>query len=590
MPAPRPSVYDLERFLLGTLPPPDAARVAEWVESAPDAVRALERLAPHDAVTRAVSDTAAAPVPPELVERAASGALRATDPNGTHAPPARPSAGGTGAHTIGAFRVVRRIGGGGMGEVFEAHDDALNRRAAVKVLRAEGAGTRDARERFLREARLAAAVDSPHAVRVYQVGETGAGPFVAMEYVEGTDLEDHLSARPDPLPVPEALRILREALTGLAAAHARGLIHRDVKPRNLMVARGTGAVKVVDFGLAREVTPEPGLTRAGAVIGTPEYMSPQQARGEPLDARTDVYSAGVVLYRMLAGRSPFRREGAMATVLAVATEQPAPPLTGVPAPLRAFAARLMAPDAADRPADAAAALAELTEVERALAAPELPRPPKSRRRVFVALGALAAALVFALGVVVIVKNSKGEVVGTIVVPDGGTVILEGATTKDKVEAMPPVAELPFKPGDRVRAARNELAFPTANGKKQNLQVVKGWTATVQEVSGTRARLKVDQVPALTVWVALAALEPAPKAAPKEPKWPAPGARGIVVFATSGFADETSDVKLTNNVGRGTRFEVIEYPDDIDRTRCRVRLDGPERQTVWVLKSCVESSE
>jgi serine/threonine protein kinase len=590
MPAPRPSVYDLERFLLGTLPPPDAARVAEWVESAPDAVRALERLAPHDAVTRAVSDTAAAPVPPELVERAASGALRATDPNGTQAVPARPSAGGTGAHTIGSFRVVRRIGGGGMGEVFEAHDDALNRRAAVKVLRAEGAGTRDARERFLREARLAAAVDSPHAVRVYQVGETDAGPFVAMEYVEGTDLEDHLSARPDPLPVPEALRILREALTGLAAAHARGLIHRDVKPRNLMVARGTGAVKVVDFGLAREVTPEPGLTRAGAVIGTPEYMSPQQARGEPLDARTDVYSAGVVLYRMLAGRSPFRREGAMATVLAVATEQPAPPLTGVPAPLRAFAARLMAPDAADRPADAAATLAELTEVERALAAPELPRPPNARRRVFVALGALAAALVFARGVVVIVKNSKGEVVGTIVVPDGGSVVLEGANTKDKVEPKPPVAELPFKPGDRVRAARNELAFPTANGKKQNLQVVKGWTATVQEVSGTRARLKVDQVPALTVWVALAALEPAPKAVPKEPKWPAPGARGIVVFATSGFADDTSHVPLIENVGRGTRFEVIEYPDDIDRTRCRVRLDGPERQTVWVLKSCVESNE
>lgn len=587
MPAPRPSVYDLERFLLGTLPPAEAARVAEWVEADPTAARALERLAPHDALTRAVTDTAAAtPVPRELVARVA-GALCSSAPAGGQPPRGQaqidtistPAVPATATHTIGTFRLVRRIGGGGMGEVFEGHDDKLERRAAIKVL--SGAVTPDARERFLREARLAAAVDSPHVVRVYQVGETDTGPFVAMEFVEGTDLEDHLSARPDPLPVPEALRILHEALTGLAAAHARGLIHRDVKPRNLMVARGTGTVKVVDFGLAREVSPDPSLTRAGAVIGTPEYMSPQQARGEVLDARTDVYSAGVVLYRMLSGRSPFRRDGAMATVIAVATQQPAPPLAGAPAPLRALAARLMAPDANDRPADAAAALAELADVERVLAAPAPPpRPPRKR---CVALAALAAALVLAV-VVVIVRDKDGKEIARVNVPEGGKVIVEGEKAQPDPPNLSPVAEPKFKVGDRVRATRNELGYATPTGAQQRLLMTKGWTATVQEVSGRRAQLKVDTMPAMSVWVALDALEPL------APKWPAPGSRGVVTFSTSGYADDTSRVPLIDNVARGTRFELFEYSDDIDQTRCRVRLDTPERRTVWLLKSCVDASE
>lgn len=583
MPAPRPSIYDLERFLLGTLPPADAARVAEWVESDPAAAGALERLAPHDAVTRAVTDTAAAtPVPPQLVARVAAGALRATDPAGAQPPRVQaqidtiqtPAAPASAQHVIGAFRVVRRIGGGGMGEVFEAHDDKLKRRAAIKVLRGTEI-TPDARERFEREAQLAAAVDSPHAVRVYQVGETDAGPFVAMEYIEGTDLEDHLSARPDSLPVPEALRILREALTGLAAAHARGLIHRDVKPRNLMVARGTGTVKVVDFGLAREVTPEPGLTRAGAVVGTPEYMSPQQARGEPLDARTDVYSAGVVLYRVLAGRTPFRRDGAMATVIAVATQQPAPPLTGVPAAVCAFAARLMAPNPDDRPADAAAALAELTELERSLAAPEPPRSARPPKR-FVALAVLAVVLVFALGVIVVVKNSKGDVVGTIVVPDGGTVKIGPVTPPPTIKA-----------GDRVRAARFEPAFTDATGASRSLQMAKGWTATVEEVSGTRARLKVDVMPAKTAWVALDALEPAPKApvAPKAPKWPAPGSRGVVTADTSIYPTASAGMQL-GPVPEGTTVTLIRYPADGESDRCLVRVNTRPNDEVWILKRCV----
>jgi serine/threonine protein kinase len=461
MPAPRPSIYDLERFLLGTLPPADAARVAEWVEADPTAARALERLTPHDAVTRAVTDTAAVtPIPRELVERVVTGALRATDPNGTRVPaPAPAQSTTTAAPAIGAFRVVRRIGGGGMGEVFEAHDDVLKRRAAIKVLR--GAVTPDARERFLREARHTAAVDSPHVVRIYQVGETDAGPFVAMEFIPGTDLKDHLSARPDPLPVPEALRILRAALTGLAAAHAQKLIHRDLKPSNLMIATG-GTVKVVDFGLAREVALDSELTRTGAVIGTPEYMSPQQAAGKPLDARTDVYSMGVVLYQMLSGRSPFRRDTVYATLFAVANEPPEP-LTNVPAAVRDFVARLMAPDASARPEDAAAALAELTELERALAEPALPpRGTKPRRGRLVALGALAAALVLALGVIVIVKNSKGEVVGKFELPDGYSLTIEA---KKKGEPKPPAAEpkAPAWPAPGARGVFTDNSFTYEEG-------------------------------------------------------------------------------------------------------------------------------
>ena len=220
---------------------------------------------------------------------------------------------------LGPYRLFEVIGSGGMGVVFRGEDVALQRPVAVKVLRAELAADPAFRERFLREARSAAAVDHEHVVSVYHVGEDGGIPFLGMQWLRGTSLEE-LLRRTWPLAVPAVLRLGRQIALGLAAAHGQGLLHRDIKPANLWVelpAPGSfpvgtesavataGRIKILDFGLARAVDEESQLTRSGATVGTPAYMAPEQAAGAEVDARCDLFSLGVVLYRMCTGRLPF---------------------------------------------------------------------------------------------------------------------------------------------------------------------------------------------------------------------------------------------------------------------------------------------
>ncbi len=208
---------------------------------------------------------------------------------------------------LGRYRVLKRLGAGGMGAVFLAFDDGLRRRLALKVMLPKYAAHPAARNRFLREARTAAAVRSPHVVSIHDVDEDNGVPFIAMEYLEGTPLDRFLT-QTSGLTVPQVVRIGREAAAGLAAAHAAGLVHRDVKPANLWLQSPHGKVKLLDFGLAREEVEDDPLTGTGDVVGTPAYMSPEQARGEHVDSRTDLFSLGVVLYRLCAGatRSPGR--------------------------------------------------------------------------------------------------------------------------------------------------------------------------------------------------------------------------------------------------------------------------------------------
>ena len=210
------------------------------------------------------------------------------------------------------YRLLRELGSGGMGIVYEAEDEWLGRRVALKVLRMDLPAQEMARERFLREARAMASIEHENVCTIYQVDEAEGRPFIAMQFLVGETLEIRLE-REQRLTPPEAARIGREIALGLAAAHARGLVHRDVKPANIWLEEGTGRVKLLDFGLALACD-NPHLTHSGFVIGTPAFMSPEQARGEPLDGRSDLFSLGIVLYLATTGERPFDGPTAMAVM------------------------------------------------------------------------------------------------------------------------------------------------------------------------------------------------------------------------------------------------------------------------------------
>lgn len=255
---------------------------------------------------------------------------------------------------IGSYRILRRLGEGGMGVVYLGTDDALGRDAAVKVMLPKAASNPITRERFLREGRAMAKIRSPYVVEVYQVGEDNGVPYIAMEYLAGMSVEDRIKSG-ETMPIPEVIRIIREAALGLAAAHLPGLVHRDIKPSNLWLQVPSGRVKVLDFGLARDPQADTNLTRAGTVLGTPAYMAPEQARGLPVDCRTDLFSLGAVAYHLLTGKSPFLGKNAVETLTRVVTEEPAPIRDlrpDIPDSLVAVLSRLLSKDAAGRYATA----------------------------------------------------------------------------------------------------------------------------------------------------------------------------------------------------------------------------------------------
>ena len=231
-----------------------------------------------------------------------------------------PAAGGK----LGPYEIVRLLGAGGMGEVYLAHDAALARLVAVKLLPAHLSGDPVARERLRREALAAAALDSPFICKVYQIGEQDGRLFCAMEYLRGETLYDRMRAAP--LPQAEALRIAGEVAEAIEEAHAKKFVHRDLKPANVMITP-QGHAKVMDFGLARRLEKGPALTAEGMVIGTPDYMSPEQARGAPLDHRSDLFSFGILLTEMLIHKHPFRRASTAETTAAILRDPPAMVMT-----------------------------------------------------------------------------------------------------------------------------------------------------------------------------------------------------------------------------------------------------------------------
>ncbi len=252
-----------------------------------------------------------------LIEADASGGTLFDKPLVPMAGAATPSESMVG-RTHGQYEVLEELGRGGMGVVYKARDRQLGRLVALKFLPDHLSGDHS-RERLLQEARAASALDHPNICTIYELGETGAGElFIAMAYYDGETL-NHRIAR-GPLPPEEVLELAVQIGDGLARAHARGIVHRDVKPANVMVTR-EGRVKLLDFGLAklRGATP---ITREGAVIGTPHYMSPEQLRGEALDGRTDVWSLGVVLYEALTASLPFEAESGPALFNVILSRRP----------------------------------------------------------------------------------------------------------------------------------------------------------------------------------------------------------------------------------------------------------------------------
>lgn len=223
---------------------------------------------------------------------------------------------------IGRYEVERLIGAGGMGVVFKAFDTELNRPVAIKVLAPFLAGSGAARQRFAREARAAAAVVHEHVVAIHNVETDDESPFLVMPFVAGDSLQARLD-REGMLDVCEVLRIGMQTAAGLAAAHAQGLVHRDVKPSNILLEEGVERTLLTDFGLAR-ANDDASLTHTGYHPGTPQYMSPEQARGDAVDARSDLFSLGSVLYTMCTGRPPFRAETAFGILRRITDTEPRP--------------------------------------------------------------------------------------------------------------------------------------------------------------------------------------------------------------------------------------------------------------------------
>jgi Leucine-rich repeat (LRR) protein len=468
-----PAVHQWQRLLLGDVSDQEAEQLEQHLARCARCSQSLHGLRAHDTLVEAIRAGGRSEARPRgelvarLIERLkqlgpveVSGDTQALN-SLTPLSPAdatqetydflRPPEGPGELGRLGPYRVLKVLGAGGMGVVFHAEDTQLKRPVALKALRPGLAASPTARQRFLREAQATAAVKHDHIVTIYQVGQERDVPFLAMELLPGETLDDRLK-REGRLPLAEVLRIGGETAEGLAAAHERGLIHRDIKPGNLWLEGQRQRVKVLDFGLARAAGEDAHLTQTGIVVGTPAYMAPEQAKAEAVDVRCDLFSLGCVLYRMCTGEVPFKGKDSMSMLLSLAMDAPKPPRElnpDVPPPLSRLILNLLAKNPADRPVSAAVVVKVLEALEKSapppaaiplahqaapraipvgqsaaplaipVAAPSpsrtdvlpapkpLTAPPRRRRRLLAAVLAAAAALLTAV-IVIRITTGKGE--------------------------------------------------------------------------------------------------------------------------------------------------------------------------------------
>jgi hypothetical protein len=427
-------------------------------------------------------------------------------------PPHRPGHLGRLAH----YEVLNVIGRGGMGVVLKAFDEKLHRVVAIKVLTPHLAASAAGRQRFLREARSAAAVVHEHVVTIHAVEEADGVPYLVMEHIGGESLQDRLE-REGPLPLRTVLRIGVQAAEGLAAAHGRGLVHRDVKPANILLEDGVERVKLTDFGLARAVD-DASLSQPGGAAGTPLYMAPEQARGEAVDHRADLFSLGSVLYAMCTGRPPYQANTTLAVLKRVIEDTPRPVRElnpDVPDWLAVVIARLHAKKPEDRYPSARVVAALLRERQAELPSSGRTKPPPttarpaSRRRAWLAVAA-ATVLVGAGAAVALWLRGQGQ--GTaggppqqqgpaspvVTIPDGVTVAKdERGQFRTLTEALRQA-----RPGSRVLVL-DDATYPEAvaisdRARHEGLILESPQRATILVAAPERQALLIDGVPRVRV--------------------------------------------------------------------------------------------
>jgi serine/threonine protein kinase len=356
-----PPVGLLRDFLAERLPPREHTRLAAHLEHCTACQRWVEgHTAEHKSwagVARKLSEHPPAGAP--ALQRVIEQLKKEPDPEATHdapvfsaelplgflSPPEKEGQLGR----LERYEVLEEVGRGGMGVVLKAFDPSLHRVVAIKVLAPQLATSGVARQRFLREAKAAAAVSHDHIVTIHAVDEANGLPYLVMQYVAGPSLQQRID-KEGALELTEILRIGMQTAAGLAAAHGHGIVHRDIKPANILLEEGVPRVKITDFGLARAMD-DASLTQSGFVAGSPLYMAPEQARGETLDQRADLFSMGSVLYTMCTGRPPFRAANTLAVLRRVCDDTPRPireTHPEIPDWLAAVVEKLMAKDPADR--------------------------------------------------------------------------------------------------------------------------------------------------------------------------------------------------------------------------------------------------
>src|SRR5438552_6838361 len=354
-----------QAHLKGNLSAAEQAGLEAHLDGCATCQRLLETLAAGDADLRLARQLAEEPRLRELIQKVARhlpGEDTATPAAADSEVPLDflgPSADPTHLGRLGHYEIEETLGRGGTGIVFRAFDEKLHRVVAIKLLLPVLAANANARHRFIREARAAAAVGNEHVIGIHAVEEANQPPYLVMEFVGSISVQQKLD-QGGPLELKEILRIGMQVAAGLAAAHAQGLVHRDIKPANILLENGVQRVKLTDFGLARAVD-DASLTQSGVVAGTPLYMAPEQARGEAVDHRADLFSLGSVLYAMCTGHAPFRADGTLAVLKRVCEDTPRPIREinpDIPDWLCAIITRLHAKDPAER-FQSAAEVAEL---------------------------------------------------------------------------------------------------------------------------------------------------------------------------------------------------------------------------------------
>jgi predicted Ser/Thr protein kinase len=380
---------------------------------------------------------------------------------------------------LGPYEVRGKIGSGGMGVVYLGWDSRLNRQVAIKTLWPALAESTEARERFMREARAAAAVSHPNVTQIYDIGDDQGRVYFAMEYMDGRSLQQMLIDR-GALPPAEVVAIARQAAAGLKAAAERGIIHRDVKPSNL-VLNEDGTLKITDFGLAKQQVADTKLTMEGQFVGTPDYISPEQAQGGALDLRSDIYALGATMFEMLGGRPPFVGTTPVSVVVQHLKE-PVPSLRhinpDVPIPLAALIQRMLAKRPNARPQSYDDLLAQLDRVELAMSQ-ELPAAasatvvadkvgePGSGPGFATKLFGFGLATLIVLGIAgIALRLNEGAAVQSVLEPASGparsplpeSTAAAFPTAEQTPSARPPVRPRGSEPTDRASPDRAELEF------------------------------------------------------------------------------------------------------------------------------------